>query len=108
MVRPAGIGFSIASCTAYMTMNGVLNASVSAGSSQRAARVTWSAQRISPDGGLAVCALMDVGSTAMAAQSATAKRMKTEGRERARSTVVGMAFTLAQCDDRVDRASPRG
>ena len=44
----------------------------------------------------------------MAAQSATAKRMKTEGRERARSTVVGMAFTLAQCDDRVDRASPRG
>ena len=47
-MRPPGIGFTIASCSAYMTMNGVLNASVSAGSSQRAASVTCSAQRISP------------------------------------------------------------
>ena len=52
MVRPPGIGFSIASWSAYMTMNGVLNASVSAGSSQRAASVTWSPQRSSPAGPL--------------------------------------------------------
>ncbi len=39
-MSPAGMGLSMASWTAYMTMKGVLKASVSAGSSQRAARVT--------------------------------------------------------------------
>jgi hypothetical protein len=52
VVSPLGIGFSMASWIAYITMNGVLNASVSAGSSQRAARVTWRPQRISPGAGL--------------------------------------------------------
>jgi hypothetical protein len=49
-MSPAGMGLSMASWTAYMTMKGVLKASVSAGSSQRAARVTWSAHRISRRG----------------------------------------------------------
>ena len=40
VISPAGIGLAMASWTAYMTMKGVLNASVSAGSSHRAASVT--------------------------------------------------------------------
>src|SRR5688572_18218922 len=48
VVMPAGIGFTIASWMAYMTMYGVLNASVSAGSSHLAASVTCSPQRSSP------------------------------------------------------------
>ena len=38
VLRPPGIGFTSASCSAYMTMNGVISASVSAVSSQRVAR----------------------------------------------------------------------
>ncbi len=44
MFSPAGIGFTSASCMAYSTMNGVMNASVSLGSSQRAASVTCTPQ----------------------------------------------------------------
>ncbi|OLD74809.1 MAG: hypothetical protein AUG87_15075 [Candidatus Rokubacteria bacterium 13_1_20CM_4_70_14] len=50
MLSPAGIGFTSASWMAYSTMNGVMNASVSLGSSQRAARVTWTPQVSVPSG----------------------------------------------------------
>jgi hypothetical protein len=40
VLRPPGIGFTSASCSAYMTMNGVISASGSAVSSQRVAKVT--------------------------------------------------------------------
>ena len=40
VLSPLGIGFTSASCSAYMTMKGVISASVSAVSSQRVASVT--------------------------------------------------------------------
>src|SRR2546430_12646955 len=45
-----GIGFTSASCSAYMIMNGVISAAVSAGSSQRVASVTWTPHVIVPAG----------------------------------------------------------
>ena len=53
MLSPAGIGFTSASWMAYSTMNGLMNASVSLGSSQREARVTWSPQVSVPSGAAA-------------------------------------------------------
>ena len=50
---PPGIGFTSASWMAYSTMNGVMNASVSLGSSQRVASVTWTPQVIVPSGAAA-------------------------------------------------------
>src|SRR6266540_4159461 len=50
VLSPAGIGFTSASWMAYSTMNGLMNASVSIGSSQREARVTWSPQVSVPSG----------------------------------------------------------
>jgi len=50
VVSPLGIGFTSASCSAYMTMNGVISASVSAVSSQRVARVTCTPPRDRPAG----------------------------------------------------------
>src|SRR2546425_563808 len=47
---PAGIGLTSASCSAYMTMNGVISASVSPGSSHRDASVTCAAHVIVPLG----------------------------------------------------------
>src|SRR5262245_3591358 len=119
-MSPAGIGLAIASCTAYMTMNGVLNASVSAGSSHRAASVTCKAQRSSPvAAGLPACAAAGIDDAAIAAPSATAKRMDTDHRERTEALVSGMAHTLVwpagqinrslrERRDRVDRTAPRG
>src|SRR5262245_9046365 len=40
-MSPPGIGLTSASWIAYSTMNGLMNASVSAGSSHRGASVTW-------------------------------------------------------------------
>jgi hypothetical protein len=68
---PAGIGFTIASCSAYITMYGVLNASVSAGSSHLAASVTCSPQRSSPS-----AALDGVAGSRKAARAATAARRR--------------------------------
>src|SRR3954468_12015121 len=59
---PAGIGFTSASWTAYMIMYGVLNASVSAGSSHLAASVTCRAQRSSPSAAGARCGAASVTS----------------------------------------------
>ena len=53
MLSPAGIGFTRASCTAYSTMNGLMKASVSTGSTQRAASVTCSPQVSVPSGAAA-------------------------------------------------------
>src|SRR6266850_3752989 len=50
VLSPAGIGFTSASWMAYSTMNGVMNASVSLGSSQRVARVTCTPQVSVPSG----------------------------------------------------------
>ena len=118
-MSPAGIGLAMASWIAYMTMNGVLNASVSAGSSHRAASVTCRAQRSSPAGGLPAWARADVGSAPIAVTSTTARRKDTGQRGRARSNVSGMAPTLVwsptqvnrsitEGGDRVDRTSRRG
>src|SRR5262245_16959297 len=94
-MSPAGIGLAMASCTAYITMNGVLNASVSAGSSHRAASVTCRAQRSSPVGAdLPACAPAGLGDAATAAPSATARRMDADHRERTEALVSGMAPTL--------------
>src|SRR5262245_31109840 len=50
-----GMGFSKASCKAYITQKGVTPATAtSAGSSQAGGKVTYKAQRISPAGGAAV------------------------------------------------------
>src|SRR5262245_53528026 len=94
-MRPAGMGLAMASCTAYMTMKGVLNASVSAGSSHRAASVTCRAQRSSPvAAGLAACAPAGAADAAIVAPSATARRMDADHRERTEALVSGMAPTL--------------
>ncbi len=53
VLSPAGIGFTTASWMAYSTMNGLMNASVSPGSSQRAARVTCSPHVSVPSGAAA-------------------------------------------------------
>src|SRR5262249_60489010 len=45
-----GIGFSMASWSAYRTMKGVMSPGVSAGSNKVGARVKWSAQVIWPAG----------------------------------------------------------
>ena len=50
VLRPPGMGFTSASCNAYMTMNGVISASVSAVSSQRVAKVTWTPHVMVPVG----------------------------------------------------------
>src|SRR2546422_2967459 len=50
VLSPAGIGFTSASWIAYSTMNGLMNASVSLGSSHFAARVTWSPHVSVPSG----------------------------------------------------------
>jgi hypothetical protein len=50
VLSPLGIGFTSASCSAYMTMNGVISASVSAVSSQRVARMTCTPHVIVPVG----------------------------------------------------------
>src|SRR5215468_10729288 len=50
VLSPPGIGFTSASWTAYNTMKGLMNASVSPGSSQFAARVTWIPQVSVPSG----------------------------------------------------------
>ena len=63
---PAGIGFTSASCTAYMIMYGVLNASVSAGSSHLGASVTCRPQRSSPS-----AARARVGAASVTSVSAT-------------------------------------
>src|SRR5262249_19198109 len=53
VLSPAGIGFTRASWIAYSTMNGLMKASVSLGSSQRAASVTWSPHVSVPSGAAA-------------------------------------------------------
>ncbi len=50
VLSPLGIGFTSASCRAYMTMNGVISASVSAVSSQQVAKVTCTPHVIVPLG----------------------------------------------------------
>ena len=102
VVSPAGIGFTIASWIAYMTMNGVLNASVSAGSSQREARVTCRPQRISPAGGLAACARADTGWPSHAARSQRPSRMP-ENRERECAREGSMAPTVVRAAGKVNR-----
>ena len=95
MVRPSGMGFTMASWTAYMTMNGVLNASVSAGSSQRAARVTCRAQRISPGVAFPLCARAAMGWRRTNAHSVSARTTsEMEHHERSRSKELGMALTV--------------
>ena len=75
-MSPPGMGFTSASCSAYMTMNGVLNASVSAGSSQRAASVTCSAQRISPAEALPAWAWAALGAARRRAHSVRPSRAR--------------------------------
>src|SRR5437667_2158140 len=45
-----GIGFTMASCSAYMIMNGVMIPGVSAGSNQVGASEMWTPQVICPSG----------------------------------------------------------
>ncbi len=56
VLRLPGIGLTSASCSAYITMNGVISASVSAVSSQRLASVTWTAHVMVPVGSAAAAA----------------------------------------------------
>src|SRR5262245_3539633 len=53
VLGPAGMGFTIASCRAYSTMNGVMMPSVSAGSSHREASVMWTPHVMVPSGAAA-------------------------------------------------------
>src|SRR6185295_11551972 len=70
---PAGIGFTSASWTAYMIMYGVLNASVSAGSSHLAASVTCRPQRSSPS----VASARDGEASVSSASAAQTARRRT-------------------------------
>ena len=104
VVSPAGIGRTIASWIAYMTMNGVLNASVSAGSSQREASVTCRAQRISPATGLPDCARAIAGWTRLTASSRSATRTSDTDATRGRPIDDGMPITVVSRARKVNRA----
>jgi len=56
VLSPPGMGFTSASCSAYMTMNGVISASVSPVSSQRVASVTCTPHVTVPLGSAALAA----------------------------------------------------
>src|SRR2546426_7260889 len=72
---PAGIGLTSASCSAYMTMNGVVSASVSPGSSHRDASVTCAAHVIVPLGSAAAGTANPSASTGSSASVRTNRLM---------------------------------
>src|SRR2546425_256116 len=72
---PAGIGLTSASCSAYMTMNGVISASVSPGSSHRDASVTCAAHVIVPVGSAAAGTANRSASTGSSASVRTNRLM---------------------------------
>src|SRR5262245_28762294 len=77
VLSPPGIGFTSASWTAYNTMKGLMNASVSPGSSAFAARVTWSPQVLVSSGaavaGLARPSSRGITRTAVAHRMSSAR-----------------------------------
>jgi hypothetical protein len=75
VLSPAGIGFTSASWIAYSTMNGLMNASVSEGSSHFPTRVTWSPQVIVPSGA-AAAGLAQAGSSTKTASATIRERTR--------------------------------
>src|SRR5581483_11680082 len=97
VMRPPGIGFTSASCTAYMTMYGVLNASASPGSSHFAGSVTWSPHRISPS-----AARAGAGRTTTATRART---MRTRSGGRTVDVVMGETLGASPVTVKPRRAS---
>src|SRR5206468_9477534 len=95
VVWPAGIGFTSASWIAYRTLNGVMADSVSPGSSQRGASVTWKAYVTWPWGPAASAVLTGTPS-AQIAESSTAAAT-----DRARNLTCGLLGGSSQLEPNV-------
>src|SRR5262245_47241439 len=102
VLMPPGIGFTSASCSAYKIMNGVISASVSAGSSQRVASVTWAPTVTVPAGWASTGAAQSHPSAARGQASAASCQASAADRTIGRSARV-MGASWSSHRGRADR-----